>query len=162
MSRKKLFLFLFLVGVSLTVSAQVMWGIKGDICFSEKRSPGFCSGVVNNILLSNRLSIQSEMLLVKEGARSTKHITTVSPFAFELPMMLKYQFVGELNLLAGTYFSYRMRQRWDYGVTLGTEYSLSRQWAIELCYNVSLLNRMKDSSRLDSHFIQTGIIYRFK
>jgi hypothetical protein len=153
---------LFLVGISLTVSAQVMWGIKGDICFSEKRYPGFCSGVLNNILLSNRLSIQSEMQLVKEGARFTKRTMTSSSFAFQLPMMLKYQFIGEFNLLAGTYFSYKIGQRWDFGVTLGTEYSLSRQWAIELCYNVSLLNKMKDLSRLDYPFIQTGIIYRFK
>ncbi|MCF4102803.1 PorT family protein [Gillisia sp. M10.2A] len=183
-----------------TASAQesVMFGVKGGVNFADitgddfgdaESRTSFNLGLVGEIPLSNKVSIQPEVLYSGQGfdvvERDQDNVfDTDGNIEYQLdyiqvPVLAKFYLVDGLSLQAGPSFNFKVSEEIDYkpledggdvdfdeaedfefGVASGLEYKFNNGFFIQGRYNYGFTDLIKDRDIHNSVF-QAGIGFMF-
>lgn len=153
-------------GIKAGVNLSSISGMKGDDGSDAKGRTGFYVGGLANYSISDKFSIQPEVLYSMEGAdkRALDYI--------RIPVMAKYEVVENFSILAGPSFAFRMAaenaelekatKSSDFGLGIGAAYAFGNIF-VDARYNMGLSD-IKDASEgdtLKNNNIQLGIGYKF-
>ena len=126
---KKTFLLLAIaiIGVSNSSQAQEYWnfGVKGGVNFTNMTSDGFEDnnsrtgfhlGVLAEIPVSDRLSVQPEVLYSTQGTEDeTGSFTNEYKLDYiQLPVLAKFYLIDGLALEAGPSFNFLVNEEYDF------------------------------------------------
>ncbi|MGB7785363.1 MAG: porin family protein [Salinimicrobium sp.] len=136
MKTKKLLLAgaLLFVGISSTLAQEVQWGVKAGTNYSTVTSEedvdylfGFHAGVIAELPLSAKFSLQPELLYSLEGAKSEYNFEEEEWIIhskdklklgyLNLPVMAKYAVTPGFFLEAGPQISYLLSAKDEYEIT---------------------------------------------
>jgi len=153
-------------GVKAGVNLSSISGAKGEDGSDAKGRTGFYVGGLANYSISDKLSIQPEVLYSMEGADKN------SLDYIRIPVMAKYEVVENFSILAGPSFAFRMAaenervekgtKSSDFGIGFGAAYAFGNIF-VDARYNMGLSD-IKDGEGGDSlknNNIQLGIGYKF-
>lgn len=191
---KKLAL-VFLAGLSLaTAKAQIQFGVKAGANFANLRvSPSqdgfslsnkidFNGGVLVNIPLVSKLSLQPEVVYSGQGSKfSESGFDGKYNFAYvNIPVLVKYKiaagFFAETGPQFGILASAKVKEgststdvkssvkSTDFAWALGVGYNLPFNLGIDVRYNLGLSNISKDNTdneTLKNGILQAGVFYLF-
>lgn len=177
---KKIILCAFAVCAFAFSNAQdskLSFGMKAGVNFSNvsgakvdgkdaKGRTGFYVGGLADYSISDKFSIQPEVLYSMEGADKN------SLDYIRIPVMAKYEVVENFSILAGPSFAFRMAaenalvekstKSSDFGLGIGAAYAFGNIF-VDARYNMGLSD-IKDGDQKDSlknNNIQLGIGYKF-
>lgn len=183
-----------------TLSAQEYWnfGVKGGVNFSTvtgdyidspKSRTGFNIGVLAEIPIADRFSIQPEVLYSAQGF--TEASIDQDNFAdiddnveyqldyIQVPVLAKIYLIDGLSLQAGPSFNFKVNEEWDYtpleegndveldeaqsfefGGAAGLEYKFNNGFFVQGRYSYGFTDVIEDSE-INNSTIQAGIGYTF-
>ncbi|MEI6949280.1 porin family protein [Paraflavisolibacter sp. H34] len=161
---KRIFFFIFCLGLSGLCSAQARWGLKGGLNLANthfapatdfKARLGFHAGGLVRIVLGERLFLRSELLYSQKGYRAPATLYsnegTVSFHYLNFPFLAELQVNDKLSFLLGPEFGYMVKattksndyrenvslsfREFDKGLDLGATYQLNERLGAEARYN---------------------------
>lgn len=175
-------LFSLIVFCVFGINAQPLrFGIKAGFNASNYMAdantipkPGFHIGATSEYAISNRLSIQPEVLFTLKGDNNR------DPYYLEIPVHMKFSLPIQSRkwyVSAGGYWAYGLYgkdkykvgvfqtnylMRYDYGVVVGTDYEVTDNLLFALSYSYGLAN-MIDVKGLDwsNESLALSIYFRF-
>ena len=183
---KKLWIAVIAIGIAGTVNAQdVKFGAKMGMNVSSvnEKGPnsldsktGFLLGVTLEAALTDKISLQPELLLSHQGAKSETNNFTLKLNYIALPVMVKYYIVDGFTVEAGPQFSFLMKdelvsnsggqtadidaESFDFSANLGLGYKLDNGIFFQTRYNLGLTNFDKNPNVKNGVF-QMSLGYQF-
>lgn len=153
-------------GMKAGVNFSSVSGVKGTDGKDAKGRTGFYVGGLAEYKISDKFSIQPEVLYSMEGADKN------SLDYIRIPVMAKYEVVENLSILAGPSFAFRIAaenalvekstKSSDFGLGFGAAYAFGNIF-VDARYNLGLSD-IKDVPGGDAYKnnnIQLGIGYKF-
>ena len=179
---KKLFLILFVVGISLQASAQVQvaLGVKAGANISKfdvegaKNYTGIHGGAFALFKLT-KIGIQPELLFSQQGVKFKDVDTqTLKTSYVNIPVMVKLYLVAGLNIQAGPQFGFLTSaelegddakdafKKSDISANIGLGWDLPFGLMIDARYNLGLsdVNDAPNADELKSRVIQVSVGYK--
>lgn len=182
---KKLWIAVIAIGIAGTVNAQeVKFGAKlgmnvssinGSNVTNIDSKTGFVLGVTSEISLTDKFSVQPELLFSQQGAKSEGNFTLDLNY-LTLPIMAKYYVVKGFSVEAGPQFSFLVKdeavsetngavsdtdaRNFDLNANLGLGYQLENGIFFQTRYNLGLLDVAKGSNNKNGVF-QIALGYQF-
>lgn len=192
---KKTFLLLVIaiVGVTTSSSAQEYWnfGVKGGVNFTNMTSDGFEDnnsrtgfhlGVLAEIPVSDRFSVQPEVLYSAQGTEATRIFSgerikgEYQLDYIQVPVIAKFYIIDGLALEAGPSFNFLVQEEYDFesnsinfeqdsefastfefGGALGASYKLNNGFFINGRYVLGFTDAFDSSSFDDDAIKNNGI-----
>ena len=182
---KKLWIALIAIGIAGTVTAQdVKFGVKlgmnvssinGSQANNLDSKTGFLFGVTSEVSLSNKFSLQPELLFSQQGAKS-KDVYTYDLNYVSLPIMAKYYIVDAFSVEAGPQFSFLVKdelipengsqtvntnaENFDLTANLGLGYQLKNGIFFQTRYNLGLIN-IDENPDIKNGVFQMSLGFKF-
>jgi len=183
---KKLWIAIIAVGFAGTVNAQdVKFGVKLGMNVSSVNESGpnsldsktgFLIGVTTEVKLTDKLSLQPELLLSKQGAKSETNDFTLELNYIAVPVMVKYYIADGFSVEAGPQFSFLMKDKlssdsgnqtadisaesFDLMANLGFGYQLKNGLFFQTRYNLGLTN-FDENPKVKNGVFQMSLGYQF-
>ena len=175
---------LFVAFVSNTNAQDVKFGIKGGLNVATLRINnldadsrlGFHFGAVAELELSDRFSLQPEILYSEFGAKETDE--TLKADYISIPIMAKYYVVDGFSFEAGPQFSFLVNdelevvgpvggavlnpqvKNFDFSLNLGMGYQFKGGIFFQTRYNLGLTN-VQDNPDVKNGVLQLSLGYQF-
>jgi len=183
---KKLWVAIIAVGIAGAVNAQdVKLGVKLGMNVSSIRESkvnsldpktGFVFGVTSEFSLTEKLSLQPELLFSQQGARESKDDFTLDLNYIVLPIMVKYYVVDGFSLEAGPQFSFLVKdeildgsqtadvtaESFDLMANLGLGYQFKNGVFFQTRYNLGLIDtNISENLNVKNGVFQMSLGYQF-
>jgi hypothetical protein len=182
---KKLWIAIIAIGIAGTVNAQeVKLGVKlgmnvssinGGNANNIDSKTGFVYGVTAEVLLTEKFSIQPEVLYSQQGAQSRNNYTYDLNYV-TLPIMAKYYIANRFSIEAGPQFSFLLKdelipangsqtantnaENFDLTANIGLGYQLNNKIFFQTRYNLGLIS-IDENPDIKNGVFQMTIGYQF-
>ena len=162
---KKLFTVIIILGISMMINAQdVKFGLKGGVNFASfsgkdvenvDSKTAFHVGVLAEIPLLDKFSLQPELLYSVQGIKENDDNAEFKLNYLQLPLMGKYYVTDEFSLEAGPQVGFLLSakakvegegegdikdnmNKTDFGLNFGLGYTLGNRLNVNARYNFGL------------------------
>jgi hypothetical protein len=162
---KKLFTVIIILGISMMIHAQdVKFGLKGGVNFATfsgkdvenvDSKTAFHVGVLAEIPLLDKFSLQPELLYSVQGIKENDDIAEFKLNYLQLPLIGKYYVTDEFSLEAGPQVGFLLSakakvegegegdikddmNKTDFGLNFGLGYTLGNRLNVNARYNFGL------------------------
>ncbi len=175
---KKLFLAAALLLALTAVQAQIRFGIKGGVNFSDLNGDiatstrtGFHVGAIVEIKASPTFSIQPELVYSAQGAKITSSaLREINYNYITVPVLLKYYVITDaLSIEAGPQFAFLVNDNvgqtfktksFDFGAVGGVGLNITKSFFTQAHYVMGLSNTTSDA-KITNRVIQLSLGYEF-
>ncbi len=182
---KKLWIACMAVAFAGTMNAQdVKFGVKLGMNVSSvnEKGPnsldsknGFVFGVTSEFSLTEKISLQPELLFSQHGARSKDDFTLDLNY-FTMPIMVKYYVVDGFSIEAGPQFSFLVKdeildgaqvtdvtaESFDLMASLGLGYQFKNSLFFQTRYNLGLIDtNISENFNVKNGVFQMTLGYQF-
>jgi len=182
---KKLWIACFAIAFAGTINAQdVKFGVKLGMNVSSvsENGPnsldsknGFVFGVTSEFSLTEKISLQPELLFSQHGARSKDDFTLDLNY-FTMPIMVKYYVVDGFSIEAGPQFSFLVKdeildgaqvtdataESFDLMASLGLGYQFKNSLFFQTRYNLGLIDtNISENFNVKNGVFQMTLGYQF-
>jgi len=158
----KLFkLFILTIAISFFIEkadCQTLFGVKGGGNLTNGVFEGsttnyalnFHAGLVTQIHLANKIGLDIELLYSRKGWKipndALNYNERINLTYLNLPILFDYKIIEKLSVYAGPEFGYKINEtgnraapvleyeKFDFGITFGTRYTLNSKLGIDLRY----------------------------
>jgi opacity protein-like surface antigen len=185
---KKIFMIIVCASTFVVAKAQVSYGIKGGLNLSNiigsdaegaKAKIGFHAGAFSEIPVTDKFSIQPELVYSAQGAKyeeSGEDAVKINSGFLNIPVLAKYTaasgFYGETGPQLGFLMSAKAKQgddktdvkefykTTDFAWAFGIGYKTSSNVGVDLRYNLGLSRLDEDGdAKVKNGVFQLGIFY---
>ncbi len=182
---KKLWIAIIAIGITGTATAQdVKLGLKlgmnvssinGKNANNLDSKTGFVFGATAEVALTDKLSLQPELLFSQQGAKSEGNFTYDLNY-ITMPVMVKYYIAKGFSVEAGPQFSFLVKdelipengganantnaENFDLNANLGLGYKLNNGIFFQTRYNLGLIN-IDENPDIKNGVFQMAIGFQF-
>ncbi len=183
---KKLWIAIIAIGIAGTVTAQdVKFGVKLGMNVSSTHESqvnsldpktGFVFGVTSEFSLTEKFSLQPELLFSQQGARASDDDFTLDLNYITMPIMVKYYVVDGFSIEAGPQFSFLVKdevvdgsqvtdvtaESFDLMANLGLGYQFKNGLFFQTRYNLGLIDtNISENLNVKNGVFQMSLGYQF-